>query len=80
MDYCDRARLVMAGLATDRERIVDLRKCLVAQRNILDDKHAGPTIEDLGNNSINTLNFQLKRFTGAPDQGLVIVERDERFF
>jgi hypothetical protein len=31
MDSCGRARQVMAGLATDRERIVDLRECLSPQ-------------------------------------------------
>jgi hypothetical protein len=52
----------------------------VASRNTLDGRSAGPSLEDLGNSSVNTMDFQLKGFASVNDQGIVIVERDEHLF
>jgi hypothetical protein len=49
----------------------------VPSRNVLDGRHAGSSIEDLGNSSVDTLDFQLEGFAGARDQDMMIVERDE---
>jgi hypothetical protein len=37
----------------------------------------GPSLEDLENSSVDTLDFQLDGFADVSDQGIVIVERDE---